>query len=138
MHGHDAYKSFLSRSNEAAIRNLDTVLPHHPSRQLVSNLIGASAFPEWSNGVSPSLYYATISKPIREMIDRRGKSWRSWLLLACVGAVGGAPESMMDVLGMPELLHTGSLIIDDVEDNSLTRRGAPSWYGFFFSQIFLN
>ena len=36
------------------------------------------------------------------------------------------PNAIM--LAMPELMHVGSLIVDDIQDRSDTRRGGPSWY----------
>jgi geranylgeranyl pyrophosphate synthase len=40
--------------------------------------------------------------------------------------VGGDPERFRSWLAMPELLHVGSLIVDDVQDSSAVRRGGPS------------
>ncbi len=31
-------------------------------------------------------------------------------------------------LAVPELMHVGSLIVDDIQDKSESRRGGPSWY----------
>src|SRR6202008_1335983 len=41
-------------------------------------------------------------------------------------------------LGMPELMHVGSLIVDDVEDRSLVRRGGPACHVMYGEGIALN
>ncbi len=57
-----------------------------------------------------------------------GKAWRSFALTASIDAVGGDSNRWKTFLPYPELLHVGSLIVDDVEDKSITRRGGPAWY----------
>lgn len=44
---------------------------------------------------------------------------------AAVGIVGGDANQWRAFLALPELVHTASLIIDDIEDESETRRGGP-------------
>ncbi|KAG4258851.1 geranylgeranyl pyrophosphate synthetase [Fusarium proliferatum] len=57
--------------------------------------------------------------------DRGGKNWRPMLFGAAVGIVGGNANDWRSFLVLPELIHTASLIIDDIEDDSDTRRGGP-------------
>ena len=45
--------------------------------------------------------------------------------MLCIDAVGGDSRSYNHLLPVPEYLHAGSLIIDDIQDKSLTRRGKP-------------
>jgi geranylgeranyl pyrophosphate synthase len=40
--------------------------------------------------------------------------------------VGGHSQKAIDWLALPELLHVGSLIVDDVQDKSAIRRGGPA------------
>jgi geranylgeranyl pyrophosphate synthase len=40
--------------------------------------------------------------------------------------VGGNSQDAIDWLALPELMHVGSLIVDDVQDGSLVRRGGPA------------
>jgi geranylgeranyl pyrophosphate synthase len=44
---------------------------------------------------------------------------------AAVGLVGGDANKWRSFLVIPELIHTASLIIDDIEDESEARRGGP-------------
>ena len=50
-------------------------------------------------------------------------------MLRALGASVEPSERMVSVI--PELAHTGSLMIDDVEDRSLMRRGRPSIHRMF-------
>ena len=55
-----------------------------------------------------------------------GKRFRATLLqraYACAGGSGPAPMMIVDAV---EMLHAGSLVVDDFEDDSLTRRGQPA------------
>ena len=47
------------------------------------------------------------------------------MLLSCE-AVGGTKNKAIPFVCLPELLHNGTIIVDDVEDNSALRRGKPS------------
>eukprot|EP00760_Papus_ankaliazontas_P031702 PhM_4_TR5411/c0_g1_i1/m.14277 len=82
--------------------------------------------------INPQHISDAVFRPVRELIDRGGKSWRSLILVAVAQAVmsrtsqrasdGSAVDHIRFML-LPELVHVGSLMIDDIEDGSLTRRG---------------
>jgi len=80
-----------------------------------------------------------ILDPIYDLIDRGGKRWRPVLGMIYAECLGrNVAESIQkgktdndDVLfacGLTEFVHTGSLMVDDVEDKSLMRRGQPCTY----------
>lgn len=57
---------------------------------------------------------------------RSGKLLRSSLCLAATRAWGGDTDDALDTAASIELLHNALLVHDDVEDDSLERRGAPT------------
>lgn len=65
----------------------------------------------------------TLFAPVRSLIDRGGKSWRSLILVSCCNALSRDYFDCTKYIAMAELLHVGSLIIDDIQDNSVIRRG---------------
>lgn len=70
-----------------------------------------------------------LIRPIREILDRKGKAWRSYTAVVCYYALRGdkTRQDVIDVLlGLAEVIHVGSLIVDDVEDASPSRRNGPS------------
>ncbi|HEY8998924.1 MAG TPA: polyprenyl synthetase family protein [Candidatus Saccharimonadales bacterium] len=74
------------------------------------------------------------SEPVRRMVEaydsvlhRGGKRTRGNLAVLGYAMLGGADKHVASVAaGAVEGLHAGLLVIDDVEDSSLTRRGGPT------------
>lgn len=76
------------------------------------------------HGVEQYIYDAVYS-PIETLINIGGKSWRSFLFCILCGFWGTPNANYIKYCQIVEILHLGSLIIDDIEDNSTTRRGCP-------------
>jgi len=79
-----------------------------------------------------------IAKPIWELLDRGGKRWRPALFLLILEALGGDPEKWSDFAVIPEVVHDGTLIVDDIEDASELRRGKPCTHKIFGIDVALN
>jgi geranylgeranyl pyrophosphate synthase len=73
-----------------------------------------------------NIFSKIILSPLRDIIDRGGKAWRSFLFLLCIDCVGGDSRKFEHWSALPEILHVGSLIIDDIQDQSQIRRGQPA------------
>jgi geranylgeranyl pyrophosphate synthase len=80
----------------------------------------------------------TIADPIWEFLDRGGKRWRPALFLLVCEALGKNPEDFLDFALIPEVIHNGTLMIDDIEDSSELRRGKPCTYRIFGTDIAIN
>jgi geranylgeranyl pyrophosphate synthase len=66
----------------------------------------------------------TIARPFWDMMSRKKKYWRPVFGMLLLESLGVSMEQYrMLVSVVPELTHTGTLIIDDIEDNATTRRG---------------
>ncbi|MDD1681761.1 MAG: polyprenyl synthetase family protein [Methanoregula sp.] len=66
----------------------------------------------------------TIIRPCRDLISREKKYWRPVFALLLLETLGIQSEKYQQLLSViPELTHTGTLIIDDIEDNAEMRRG---------------
>ncbi|HIE15020.1 TPA: polyprenyl synthetase family protein, partial [Candidatus Bathyarchaeota archaeon] len=76
--------------------------------------------------------------PFWDFLDRGGKRWRPALLLLACEALGGDSEKFLDFAVIPEIIHNGTLIADDVEDSSDLRRGKPCTYKIFGLDIAVN
>ncbi|MBN2454740.1 polyprenyl synthetase family protein [Candidatus Woesearchaeota archaeon] len=79
-----------------------------------------------------------ITEPVWEFLDRGGKRWRPFLTAVCCEAVGGDTGKFAELLIITELLHNGTLIVDDVEDSSEKRRGKPCLHKVYGRDIALN
>jgi len=74
---------------------------------------------------SPQTLTKVISEPLYALLDRGGKAWRSILVIFVAQSLGKSIDDVLDITILPEIIHNGSLIIDDIEDSSDFRRGAP-------------
>jgi len=79
-----------------------------------------------------------ISEPIWEFLDRGGKRWRPALFLLILEALGGDSGKYLDFAIIPEVIHNGTLMADDIEDSSELRRGKPCTYRLFGVDIAVN
>lgn len=68
----------------------------------------------------------TLLGPLREFLARPGKQLRARLVSLSWALAGGKGDPPADLCLAVELLHAGSLIVDDIEDCSEARRGAPT------------
>lgn len=72
-------------------------------------------------------YANPVLAPITGFIlSQGGKRLRPRLVLLCSDIYGADPEARADVAAALELIHSASLLHDDVVDNSNLRRGQPS------------
>ncbi|GGY01470.1 polyprenyl synthetase family protein [Streptomyces hiroshimensis] len=75
--------------------------------------------------------HAGLVLPVRHLADLGGKSWRSFASACVMALFCGAADRYRPLMAVTELLHTGSLIVDDVEDASPKRRGGPTVHEVF-------
>jgi geranylgeranyl pyrophosphate synthase len=129
---------FLSSVGRETRRAVAELLPERPTREQALALIGGPGREYLLNGVNLDDYARTLLQPIREMILRGGKAWRSYAMLVCMDVVGGDSQPFVNWLALPELLHVGSLIIDDVQDHSEIRRGGPALHKMYGDALAIN
>ena len=79
-----------------------------------------------------------VAEPIWEFLDRGGKRWRPSLFLLICEALGKNPENFVDFAIIPEVVHNGTIMVDDVEDASELRRGKPCTYKVYGLDIAVN
>lgn len=133
--------SFFSAVGAEVRARLAQVLPLEPAASDVAAWAGrsdAARSLEVVRGVDAKLLTDHLARPIREMTDRGGKAWRSYAALSCIDVVGGDSRRFLHWLAIPELLHVGSLIVDDVEDQSRIRRGGPACHVSFGEPCAIN
>ena len=74
-----------------------------------------------SNGHHPDLEMA-----LHHLLSSGGKRIRPTVTLLVGGMLGASPEHVVTLAAAVELLHTATLVHDDVIDGSLLRRGSPT------------
>ncbi|WFB11428.1 polyprenyl synthetase family protein [Streptomyces sp. LX-29] len=75
------------------------------------------------NGSLDRRIHAALVAPVRHLLDSGGRRWRPRLMTAVIEALGGDGVRFGTLLAACELLHTGSLMIDDIQDRAPLRRG---------------
>ncbi len=88
-------------------------------------------------GISPAAADALIA-PAYDLVRRGGKRWRPLLMTLVCGAAGGNEADCLPLTPLVELPHNASLIHDDIEDHSDTRRGEPSVHIKYGEDIGIN
>ncbi len=86
----------------------------------------------------PEAIQAALGDPLWNLLDRGGKRWRAILFLVFVEALGEDPERYLPFACIPEILHNGTIIVDDIEDGGKVRRGEPALHHVFGMDIALN
>jgi geranylgeranyl pyrophosphate synthase len=78
-------------------------------------------------GLDPSYFERSLLGDARAFLARPGKAFRARVIEACHALAGGHDVSAVQpCVEAVELLHAGSLIVDDIEDEAEVRRGLPA------------
>ncbi|CAD8068539.1 unnamed protein product [Paramecium primaurelia] len=64
----------------------------------------------------------SISNPIYDLLDRGGKRWRPALCFMIADLFNRNHKELYEVAALVELIHNATLIVDDIEDDSVVRR----------------
>jgi geranylgeranyl pyrophosphate synthase len=89
--------------------------------------------------LEPDAGLTALLDPARDILGRSGKGLRARLLECAWQLAGGGPEGPPELLPVViELLHVGSLVIDDIEDDSPLRRGEPALHRRYGLPLALN
>ncbi len=118
--------AFFSAIGSETRRLVDDLYPLMPGQRKAAALFAHEKRPHLLEDVDVGRLRDNLIRPVRDITDRGGKAWRSYAMIACCDAVGGDVRKFYRWLAIPELIHTGALIIDDLEDESEVRRGGPS------------
>ncbi len=113
-------EEFLASQLEAIDKKIEESIPRLHSPSSFEKAVGSPSFEHDVASASKS-----INEPIWEFLDRGGKRWRPALMILVCKAFGGDFEKAFELVALPEVVHNGTLVLDDVEDDSKLRRGFP-------------
>jgi geranylgeranyl diphosphate synthase type I len=116
---------------------IDKVIEKYIPRTLLENAVLFRINPPHYAYNTEALNKA-IAEPIWEFLDRGGKRWRPSLFLLILEALGKDPGDLVDFAIIPEVIHNGTIMIDDIEDASELRRGKPCTYKIYGLDIAIN
>ncbi len=130
--------AFFKSVGEAVRESVEAVYPLELTREHAEKLVAAPGRESVLDGVDLKQLSRTLIAPVREITDRGGKAWRSYAALACCDVVLGDSRKFAEWLSFPEFMHVGSLIVDDVQDQSDIRRGGPTAHLKYGEAIAIN
>lgn len=76
--------------------------------------------------VPQRLWDEALNNPAEQFLSRCGKRIRAAIVNESFRLAGGDGDAPQQITEAIELLHAGSLIVDDIEDDSVQRRGRPT------------
>lgn len=126
---------FLNEASSSVLQSIQSI--YNQDIKEVKKLFHTQYASQISSETAQQLVNVLIN-PVREIADRGGKGWRSYLILNLCEALGGDPDILKPYTGVMELLHVGSLIVDDIQDQSILRRGGPACHLLYGEPLALN
>jgi len=106
--------------------------------RLVDDAFLSEAFGAPTDEYDASAIQQALAEPIWALLDRGGKRWRAVVCLQLVEGFGEDPEAYLPYAAVPELLHNGTIIVDDIEDSAAMRRGRSALHHEFGVDVALN
>ena len=125
---------FLEKKKTEVDKIIEEYLPREVDEKYIEFVCGKPRYKYCTEAFQKSL-----TEPIWDFLDRGGKRWRPVLFLLIYNALGGEDmERVKDLVIIPELIHNGTIIIDDIEDKGELRRGKPCLHHIFGEDIAVN
>lgn len=127
------FHKFLNDLADKVDKRIEEFLPKNITENDVQKYVSP---PHWKN--EPEAYTEMISKPVWDLILRRGKRWRPIFGIWMQETLGKSSADYELGICLSELIHTGSLIIDDIQDQSELRRGQPTLHLKYGTDVAIN
>ncbi|MEF8827193.1 MAG: polyprenyl synthetase family protein [Halapricum sp.] len=109
------------------------ILPRAVDEPYLADYFGDSSY-----AYDPGAIQRALSDPIWDLLDRGGKRWRAVVAVMLFEGFGTDPEEYLQYAVVPEILHNGTIIVDDVEDGATKRRGEPALHLEYGTDVALN
>ena len=122
---------------EEKAKTIDKIIEKYIPRKYDKNSLVLSLNPPRYDYNLEALNNA-IAEPIWDFLDRGGKRWRPFLFLLIVEALGRNPDEFLDFAIIPEVVHNGTIMVDDIEDDSEFRRGKRCAHRLFGLDVAIN
>ena len=126
-------RSVLDEWRPIVDETIESLLPREVDEAYLTEFFGEATF-----AYDPTAIQHALADPIWDLLDRGGKRWRAVLFLLFVDAFGEDPEEFLEYATIPEVLHNGTIIVDDVEDGATHRRGSPALHHTHGMDVALN
>ncbi|MFJ5546809.1 SDR family NAD(P)-dependent oxidoreductase [Streptomyces sp. NPDC093225] len=105
--------------------DIERLCPGRPRPGLSAELLATTTVPcgPYAAARLERRLHAALVAPVRHLLDGGGRRWRPRLMAAVIEALGADSHRYGPLMAACELIHTGSLMIDDIQDEAPLRRG---------------
>ncbi|MFC8957388.1 polyprenyl synthetase family protein [Streptomyces sp. NPDC057101] len=117
---------------------LDALYAAQPGQAVTGQLCASDGFPAGLSEMAGRRLHEALVQPVRYVVEAGGARWRPQLLLAVIDMLGADSARFGPLAAAMELMHTGSLMIDDVQDRAVLRRGRVPAHAVFGLATTLN
>jgi len=125
--------SIIEEYRPKCLAALETFLPRAFSNEAIVRFFGEPLYAFDVDSATKSLLV-----PIWDLLDRGGKAWRPILMCLVTECLNGNQEISLPLTVLCEMAHNGTLMVDDVEDDSKLRRGKECIHILFGVDIAIN
>ncbi len=126
-------EKYLTEQSKGINHEIEKIVPHTIDGKWVEKVFGKASYAYDVESIQKS-----IADPIWNLLDRGGKRWRPVLFLLSLEAVGGDVNKYKHYSAIFEMVHNGTLMIDDIEDSSDLRRGQPCTHKVYGVDVAIN
>lgn len=123
---------------EAVRDQVGKTIPQQANDETACHLSLGRSGAGMTQGIDGAVLARTMFAPIREIVERSVKAWRSFALLGSIDAVGGDSSKHRRWLALPEISHAGRLVLEDVETQTYVRRAGPACHVLHGEPIAIN
>lgn len=114
------------------------VYPREVTKEWMKDNIGWNPENLYSYDLESDMFKELFSKPFYELFCRKSKMFRPVLTCLTHDALEGENSEIYKLATIPQIIHEGSLVIDDFQDNSDLRRGEPSLHKIYGPGLAVN
>lgn len=113
-------------------KEISRVVPSTVDESWIKSAIGKNSFNMTEFSVD------NINAPCLELVNRGGKRWRPLVLVLTTAALSGDIDLAIKLSPLVELIHNGTLLIDDIEDKAIERRGKKAVHLIYGDDMTIN
>ncbi|GGP91299.1 polyprenyl synthetase family protein [Streptomyces melanogenes] len=141
---HDVGAAIAVRLRRAAQRvdeHVAQLYPAGPAADAAEWLLPGTLHDHLAPGARAHLarrLHQALAAPVRHLVEAGGQRWRPGLVATVIDLLGGDSARYGPLLAAMEIAHTGSLMVDDIQDSSAVRRGVPAAHETFGIPTALN
>ncbi|MGC8495655.1 MAG: polyprenyl synthetase family protein [Candidatus Micrarchaeia archaeon] len=125
--------SYMKTTSENVNRAINEYLNDKSSPRSLERMLGRSGY-----SFNPEAIEKAVIEPSRYILEAGGKRIRPLIMLTAIEAMGKNPDDFLEFSIIPEIIHTGTLIHDDIEDGSELRRNKPTIHKKYGIELAIN